>query len=197
MPDFRLIGLFAAILALIGGGVAGAAFLDRVGKNRAQAVEYAACRAAAEQKPGAKAPAEACAEPIAKLLVEGLRSRACEAGLRLDPDPANPGRWITPLSCSRNVQQLAASNNVAHDTVDDRDAEILRLRGSQAAAIARAERRGAQNARSLAHAQAAIAAAPRNDAGLIVCRDQCLRQLAGEDEPGSVRRADDPGAPPR
>lgn len=196
IATLKLVGALAALAALIAAGFGLKARLDRARLDHGQALAYAECQAAAARKAGAKTPETACAPPIAQALVVAFRAQACELGLRMVEDPARPSRWETPLSCSRKVQALAASNNVALDTVDDRDGEILRLRGAQAAAIARAEARGALLARRKAHAEAAIAAAPRNDAGLIVCRDQCLRVLAGEDEPGRpAGRADDPGAP--
>lgn len=181
LPPLSVIGALAGLALLVGLGVAGKAFLDRARADHGQAVEYAACQAVAAGKAAAKPPGEACARPIAEALVEAFRSRACEAGLRLSQAADSAGRWAAPTVCSRKVQDLAASNNVALDTVDARDGEILRLRGSMAASLARAEARGALKARRMANAQAAIAAAPRNDAGLIVCSGRCLRQLAGED----------------
>ncbi|WP_374572487.1 hypothetical protein [Phenylobacterium sp.] len=182
MLNPKLAGAIAGLLALLAAGFGAKIFLDRAGRDHVQARAYGECQAAAAQKAGAKAPEAACAKPIAEALVDAFRARACDFGLRADPDPTRPGRWITPAACGAKVQTLAASNNAALDAVDARDSEIHGLRASQAAAIARAEARGALLARRKAHVQAAIAAAPRDAAGLIVCRGVCLRTLAGLDE---------------
>ncbi|MBC7169234.1 hypothetical protein [Phenylobacterium sp.] len=138
----------------------------------------------------ARESGERCPTAIVEQLQAARASAACAAGL--GALKGEPGRWGAPAACSARIRDLVARHNVARDLVADRDLELERLRSGQSAALARAEARGASQARRTANAKAAIGAAPRDPAGLIVCGDQCLRQLAGEGSDsgsGADRRA--------
>ncbi|WP_029418025.1 hypothetical protein [Brevundimonas bacteroides] len=120
---------------------------------------------------------ERCPAPVVDQLKAAAEAQACVSRIgRLDADPQ---RWAAPVGCDARIHELTAAQNVAIDAVADRDREIAQLRSGQSAAIARAQARGASQARSYANAQSAIDAAPRDPSGLVVCDADCMRQLAG------------------
>ncbi|WP_309629610.1 hypothetical protein [Brevundimonas sp.] len=130
---------------------------------------------------------ERCPAPIVDQLTAAAKAEACVSRIgRLDSDPQ---RWAAPLNCDARIHELTAAQNVGLDTILDRDREIFDLQSGQSAAIARAQARGASQARSYANAQAAIDAAPRDPSGLIVCDAGCMRQLAGGQASGGPASA--------
>lgn len=168
---------------LAGGAVAGLLLLLAVGElqrlnHRSNA--YADCQAVAAGKPGATKGAR-CADLVVEQLQAARSAAACDQGL--GPLKAEPGRWGSPASCSAKIRDLVVRHNVGQDALADRDLELDRLQRGQAAAIARAQARGASTARSYANAKAALDAAPRDPDGLIRCGPDCLRQLAGQGPP--------------
>ncbi len=124
---------------------------------------------------------ERCPKPVAQALEAGRLARLCDQAL--GPVKGQGLAWGAPLSCSGKIRDLVARHNVAQDALADRDLELDRLQRGQAAAIARAQARGASQARSYANAKAALDAAPRDPDGLIRCGPDCLRQLAGQGSP--------------
>lgn len=171
---------------IAGGMIAGALMLFAVGELQRlthRSAAYADCQAQAQGK-AAVTKGSRCAPLIVAQLDVSRSAQACD--FNLGPTAKDPQHWAAPLSCSPKIQQLVISRNAGWDTVADRDLEIDRLNSGQAAAIARAQARGVSQAWSEANAKAAIAAAPRDPAGLIVCSDLCLRQLAGEGPARSV-----------
>lgn len=136
---------------------------------------------------------EQCPAPIVDQLTAAATAEACVSRIgRLNQDPQ---RWVAPLSCDARILELTAAQNVGLDTILDRDREIASLQSGQSAAIARAQARGASQARSYANAQAALNAAPRDPSGLVVCDAGCMRQLAGGEASGGPASASrrDPG----
>ncbi|MDP2214989.1 hypothetical protein [Phenylobacterium sp.] len=138
----------------------------------------------------ARTAGERCPAAVLAQLEAGRAAQACDQALQ--QSATSPALWGAPPSCSAKVRDLAVRHNAARSALADRERELDQLRSGQLAAIARAEARGASQARRTANANAAIEAAPRDPAGLIVCDDLCLRRLAGEDVPGSGADRDRP-----
>lgn len=166
---------------LIGGAITAALMVVLAGWIQHQHVRserLTDCQAIAAGELG-RTKGERCPAPVADQLRAAQAAAVCDQALTVIAGSA--ALWGAPPSCSAKVRDLAARHNVARDALADRERELNQLRSGQVAAIARAEARGATQARRTAHANAAIEAAPRNPAGLIVCDDLCLRRLAGED----------------
>jgi len=180
---------------LLGGLVAFGLVLIIAGELQrtfARSERLADCQAIASGDLG-RQKGEQCPAPIVAQLTAAATAEACASRIgRLDQDPQ---RWAAPLSCDARILELTAAQNAGLDTIIDRDREIASLQSGQSAAIARAQARGASQARSYANAQATLNAAPRDASGLIVCDAGCMRQLAGGQASGSPASAGrhDPG----
>ena len=131
---------------------------------------------------------ERCPGVIIERIRAAAEAEACVS--RLSPLASDPQRWAAPSTCSSQILELTAAQNMALDQALDRDRQIVQLRSGQSAAIARAHARGASQARSYANAQAAIEAAPRDPSGLVVCDPECMRRLAGGGASADPRSAD-------
>jgi hypothetical protein len=173
----RIVGLgISAVLVLV--------FAGWIQHQHVRSERLADCQAIAAGELG-RAKGELCPAAVADQLQAGLAAGRCDQGLGVIAKSQTA--WTSPPSCSAQVQALQARHNVARDALADRNRELEQLRSGQVAAIARAEARGATQARRTAHAHDAIEAAPRDPAGLILCDDLCLRGLAGEDLDAGAR----------
>lgn len=124
--------------------------------------------------PGAKAaadPAKACPAAIAADHLVAVQARACDAAL--DARPEN--LFGVGTRCTAPVKRVWAERNVARDEAARLTATLHQERLGRDAAIDRAAASATLQAERKARAAAAVQAAPRDAAGLVVCGAQCLR----------------------
>ncbi|HVY32839.1 MAG TPA: hypothetical protein VG960_00335 [Caulobacteraceae bacterium] len=160
-----------AVLALMtGSGVFAGCEHKRADGLQAQVAAAQACTDAVAAKPGAKAPAEVCAPAIAAAALTAARSAACDQAL------ASANGFGVQSACSAPVKRLVAERDAARSDTADLQAQLTLAHSDQAGAIARAEVRGQAQAERKAHADAALAAAPRDHDGNAVCDAGCLRE---------------------
>lgn len=172
------LGVILALLAALGT----AAFQTSRANGLAHQVDgYKACEAAVEGKPKAKPAAQVCSKAIAAADQIADRALACDGALTVG-NTYGLGNY-----CSTPVKTLDARLGVADRTVASLQAELKADREDRAAALADAETRGRLNAERKARAAAAVAAAPRDSAGLVVCDAGCVRDRWGSQAPGAAR----------
>jgi len=137
-------------------------------KGLADAAERCAVAAAKEK------PLDDCL-PAVKLQIAAARQAAvCDASLLPNAD----GRFAMLNSCGPGVKNLVARHDALTAERDTLNQLLEHARADASAATARAESRAANQQRRMTDALAALAAAPRDSGGRIVCDAGCLRQLA-------------------
>lgn len=127
--------------------------------------------------PGAKAaadPAKACPAAIAADHLVAVQARACDAALDARPEHL----FGVGTRCSAPVKRVWTERNVARDEAARLTATLNQERLGRDAAIDRAAASATLQAERKARAAAAVQAAPRDAAGLVVCGVQCLRDRA-------------------
>ena len=135
--------------------------------------DHRACLAAVNGERGSK-PLTVCDGAILAAAEGRDRARACDAALAAEPENA----FGIQQACSAPVKRLVADRDAARQERDGDKADLSKLQREQAGAIARAEARGLTQAQRIANAQVVISAQPRGDDGLLLCADDCLRQLS-------------------
>lgn len=115
------------------------------------------------------ATAVSCPAPIA------LQHRIARTSVRCDQALLGADLFAVDAACTTEVKTLLAQRDAEGRRADSLDEALKRARADQAAAVARAENRSRSQAERTARGQAAVSAAPRDDAGLVVCDAGCLR----------------------
>jgi hypothetical protein len=126
---------------------------------------------------GAKAaadPAKACPAAIAADHLVAVQARACDEALDARPENA----FGVGARCTAPVKRIWAERNVARDEAARLSDTLNQERLGRDAAIDRAAASATLQAERKARAAAAVQAAPRDAAGLVVCGAQCLRDRA-------------------
>ena len=170
-------GLLAGLLALaaVVGGLFGLGI--RYHEQNVEVAGWRGCAAAVAHGRGALPVAEACqaqdARPIAEAALTAERAGSCDTALLAED------LYAVRASCSTAVKTLQAQRDAARVERDGLASDITRLRADQAGAIARAEARARRESERSTHAQAALAAAPRDPDGRVRCGAECLRALDG------------------
>lgn len=136
--------------------------------------EHRAC-VAALQPNNIIDPGRLCDPAISNDHAAAVMAKTCDQAL--DAIPENTG--ALRLVCSTSVKTLAAERDVARTERDGLQRDITTLKAGQAEAIRRAEARVQTEAQRKANAVAALASAPRDADGLVVCAADCLRRRAG------------------
>lgn len=117
----------------------------------------------------AAASAGSCPAPVA------LQHRIARASVRCDAALLGADLFAVDAACSTEVKTLLSERNAESLRAGSLADALKRARADQAAAVARAENRFRSQAERTARGQAAVSAAPRDDAGLVVCDAGCLR----------------------
>lgn len=115
------------------------------------------------------ATAASCPAPVA------LQHRIARASVRCDQALLGADLFAVDAACTTEVKTLLAERDAESRRAESLDTALKRARADQAAAVARAENRSRSQAERTARGQAAVSAAPRDDAGLVVCDAGCLR----------------------
>ena len=137
-------------------------------KDLADAAQRCAVAAAKEN------PLDDCL-PAVKLQISAARQAAmCDASLL----PEANGRFAMLNSCGPGVKNLVARQDALTTERDTLNQLLEHAQTDASAATARAESRAANQQKRITDALAALAAAPRDSGGRIVCDAGCLRQLA-------------------
>lgn len=117
----------------------------------------------------AAASARSCPVPVA------LQHRIARASVRCDEALLGADLFAVDAACTTEVKTLLAQRDAESRRAESLDEALKRARADQAAAVSRAESRARTQAERTARGQAAVSAAPRDDAGLVVCDAGCLR----------------------
>lgn len=163
----------AALAALAVGLAHGVRVFERM---RTDARAYGDCQIVAGLKRGAPATPPRCAPQIAAALADSARAKACEDGLAR----GEAGAFAAQQACGAQVKAVVAARDAARADLAQRDRLVGELKAERKADLARAEARGLSQARRNEDAQAALAAAPRDDRGHVRCDALCLSVLAGD-----------------
>lgn len=115
--------------------------------------------------------AGSCPPPIAAAQISALRSADCDAALSARPE----NLYAVKSSCSLPVKILQAQRDAALGEAGRLTATLNSERLDRDGAIARASTAATTQAERKARADAALKAAPRDGAGLVVCDARCVR----------------------
>ncbi len=115
------------------------------------------------------ATVRSCPAPVA------VQHRIARAAVRCDAALLSADLFAVEAACSTEVKTLLAERQAESRRADSLDEALKTTRADQAAAISRAETRARTQAERTARGQAAVSAAPRDAAGLVVCDAGCLR----------------------
>ena len=137
---------------------------------RAARAELRICTMAAA-KP--QAALDGCTGKLAAAIIALRQAAACETALG--------GRDLFAIrsTCGPQVQIRVARQAAAEANLADVRVQLAEATARAIAAVSRAEARATQSTERKARAEATIARAPRDPAGIIVCNAGCLRELAG------------------
>lgn len=124
-------------------------------------------------------PAGLCPPQVVQVARAAARSAACDQAL------LQAELFAVRTSCSTEVKTLLAQRDAEAARADSLAEIVQRERADRAAAITRAENRARTEAERTARAAQAIAAAPRDGAGLVVLDAGRLRQLADSAAPAA------------
>lgn len=164
----RLFGGIAGLLAL-----ASIAWLAKDRFNqKAQADAARACAAAAATPARDLAP---CLPAVRAAAEAQRRAAACDAALLPALRPET--RFAMAQSCPAGVKRLVADLDAADAVATDLAGQLEQAEARQAAAVIRAEGRATRNSERTSHVAKAIAQAPRDAGGNIICDADCLLQL--------------------
>jgi len=173
-------GAIAGVIGIIVWSVMG--FVGHYHKMERDSASLAACSAVAGGTATGSIQA-LCPAGISASVVDGLKSRACNDGLGL----GEAGAFAVRSACSTDVKRVVASVDALTAEVSNRDGVISQLKSDRNRDVAKAEARGAAQAKVYANANKAIETAPRDPGGGIVCDADCLRNIWGQaPAPGPV-----------
>lgn len=177
MNLYRLGAGVIAVVALIGAIYAGVRHYQGLRADRAA---YAGCVGlVADPAPSVDAAA-GCDAGVAQAIVRAAAAVACDAAIVAEQKAEGSGALRLHAACSPPVKRLFAEVLGLRGSLESATLTIEQMRADRQAAIARAEARVRAQERKKAHAEAAIARAPRAPDGRIVCGVDCLRALSGE-----------------
>lgn len=138
------------------------------GRLRTEIAAQASClRDAGGTDPAASA--RSCPAPVA------AQHRIARASARCDQALLAADLFAVDAACSTEVKTLLAERQAESRRADSLADALGGARRDQAAAVTRAETRARTQAERNARGQAAVSAAPRDAAGLVVCDAGCLR----------------------
>lgn len=160
-----------AIVASLAAGLLGTVVIAK-GREEGRLREVIASHESCIRDAGgtnAAATAETCPVAVA------VQHRIARASARCDAALLGADLFAVDAACSTEVKTLQAQRDAESRRAESLDAALKRARADQAAAVARAENRSRSQAERTARGQAAVSAAPRDDAGLVVCDAGCLR----------------------
>ncbi|WP_165184747.1 hypothetical protein [Caulobacter soli] len=120
-------------------------------------------------------PGRLCDPAISNDHAAAVMAKACDDALSAKPENIAAARMV----CSTPVKTVVTARDVALGERDAARSDLQAARKDQAAAITRAETRVRTETQRKADAAAALARAPRDADGLVVCDAVCLRQRAG------------------
>lgn len=134
-----------------------------------QVARFEACEAAVVGKPKARPAAEVCSKAIAAADADADRERACSAAL------AAENTFAIRMVCGTATKALFAQREAARGELSGVKAELANEQAGREGDLRRAQTAGKAEAERKARRDAAVQAAPRDAAGLVVCDDECLR----------------------
>jgi hypothetical protein len=117
-----------------------------------------------------------CSKTIAMAVAKAAMARAYDDALSARPENS----YGAGASCSTAVKTVQAARDGALGERDKLAAELQRTRDQRDADIGRAEARASLQAERKANAEAAVARAPRDSDGSVVCGADCLRDRWGQ-----------------
>lgn len=142
---------------------------------RSQAAAFRDCQAAVSPTVKAAAdPAKACPAVIAADHLAAVQGRACDDALEAKPE----NTFGVAARCTGPVKRVFAERDTARSEAGRLISTLNQERIDRDSAINRATASATLQAERKARAAAAVQAAPRDAAGLVVCGAQCLRDRA-------------------